>query len=79
MGAPAANILETKILVNITIPDDQRGARFMLADLKGFFLATLMDIDEYMKVQYKDFLADIKEQYALEKKVSKLGHIFYNR
>ena len=33
-GSPAANMLETKVLVNSTISDAKRGARFMSADLK---------------------------------------------
>ena len=36
-GAPAANMLETQILVNSTISESKQGARFMSADLKGFF------------------------------------------
>ena len=60
-GSPAANLIETKILVNSTISDAHKGAHFMSADLKDFFLATPMDSDEYMKVQYKLFPADIKK------------------
>ena len=36
-GAPAANMLETKILVNSTISDAKQGARFMSTDIKDFF------------------------------------------
>ena len=36
-GSPAANITETKILVNSVISDAKQGARFMSADLKDFF------------------------------------------
>ena len=36
-GSPAANMLETKVLVNSTISDAKRGSRFMSADLKDFF------------------------------------------
>ena len=35
-GAPAENMLETKILVNSTISDAKKGAQFMSADLKDF-------------------------------------------
>ena len=65
-GAPAENMLETKILVNSTISDANRGARFMSADLKDFFLATPMEGDEYMKVSYKHFPQDIRDQYRLD-------------
>ena len=74
-GSPAANMLETKILINSTISDAKRGARFMSADLKDFFLATPMEADEYMKVHYKHFPDDIRKRYKLDEKVTKYGHI----
>ena len=40
----AASLLETKILVNSTISDARKGARFMSLDHKDFFLATPMRI-----------------------------------
>ena len=36
-GSPAANMLETKILLNSVISDATKGARFLSADLKDFF------------------------------------------
>ena len=75
-GAPAANMLETKILVNSTISDAKQGARFMSADLKDFFLATPMEGNEYMKVPFKHFPPDIKQRYDLDSKVTESGHIF---
>ena len=76
VGSPAANMLETKVLVNSTISDAKRGARFMSTDLKDFFLATPMEGEEYMNDNYKHFPEDIRQQYGLENKVSKSGHIF---
>ena len=35
-GAPAASLLETKIIINSVISDAHRGARFMSCDLKDF-------------------------------------------
>ena len=75
-GSPAANMLETKVLVNSTISDAKQGARFMSADLKDFFLATPMEGEEYMKANYKHFPKDIRKQYDLENKVSSSGHIY---
>ena len=42
-GSPSANLLETKLLVNRTISDASKSARFMSVDLKDFFLATPME------------------------------------
>ena len=75
-GSPAANMLETKLILNSTISDAHRGARFMSADLKDFFLATPMEGDEYMKVKYKHFPADIRRRYNLQEKVTASDHIF---
>ena len=49
-GLPAGNLLETKVLLNSTISDATKGARFMTANIKDYFLATPMDKAEYMKV-----------------------------
>ena len=42
-GSPAANLLETKVMINSVISDAKAGARFMTADIKDYFLATPMD------------------------------------
>ena len=39
-GSPAANLVETKILVNSTISQAKDGTRFMSADIMDYFLAT---------------------------------------
>ena len=36
-AAPAANLLETKILLNSVISDSHKGAKFMTIDIKDFF------------------------------------------
>ena len=74
-GSPAASLLETKVLLNSTISDANRGARFMSLDLKDFFLATPMPIEEYMKVPLKYFPKDIVEKYKLINIVHN-NHIF---
>ena len=70
VGSPGANLMETKILVNSTISDASRGARFMSADIKDYFLATPMAQAEYMKVQYKHIPEDIQQLYKLDNKVT---------
>ena len=39
-GSPAATLLEAKFMLNSTISDADKGARFFVTDLKDFFLAT---------------------------------------
>jgi hypothetical protein len=36
-GSPAASLLETKLIINSTISDAERGARFLTADIKTIF------------------------------------------
>ena len=75
-GSPAANLLETKILINSVISDSDRGAKFMCADIKDHFLATPMDEPEYMRVQYKYIPEDIRVRYQLHSKVTPDGWIY---
>ena len=75
-GSPAASLVETKLTLNSTISDAHRGARFMSADLKDFFLATTMKEPEYMRIHYKYFPQEIKDQYNLANKVTEDGYIY---
>jgi hypothetical protein len=58
-GSPAASLLETKLLLNSTIPDADKGSRFMCADLKDHFLALPMKDPEFMQIKYNYFPEDI--------------------
>ena len=69
-GAPAANLLETKILINSVISDAAKGARFFSADVKDHFLATPMANPECMKVKFKHLPEDMCKKYHLHQKVT---------
>ena len=75
-GSPAASLVETKMTLNSVVSDAHRGARFMVADLKDFFLGTKMKDPEYMRIHYKYFPADVRAQYDLENKVAADGYIY---
>ena len=75
-GSPTANLLETKIIINSTISDAHRGARFMCADIKDHFLATPMQNPECMRVKCKHIPQDIRLKYNLAKKVTADGYIY---
>ena len=47
---PAANLLETKVLINSTILDADKEARFISADIKDHFFTTPIRDLEYMGV-----------------------------
>ena len=54
-GLPAASLLETKLILNSTIADAHKGARFLSADLKDHFLASPMEETEYMRIHSRYF------------------------
>ena len=75
-GSPAADLLETKILLNSTISNARKGARFMSLDIKDHFLATPMADPEYMRVRIKYIPPDIQDQYSIDKLVSNDGWVY---
>ena len=75
-GSPATDLLETKLLLNSTISDADRGARFMSSDLKDYFLGSPMSRPEYMKVHISKFPEDIILQYNLKAKMDTNGYIY---
>ena len=48
-------MIDTKIIVNSVISDANKGARFLGADLKDFFLGSKMDKPEYMRIPFEIF------------------------
>ena len=60
-SAPAASLLDSKIIFNSTILT--AGARFFCADVKDCFLNNPMSDYEYMKIQLRWFPQDIIDQY----------------
>ena len=75
-ASPAASLLETKIILNSTISDAVRGAKFITADIKDYFLATPMQRPEYMKVHIRYFPQEIISKYNLNDKVTDDNHIY---
>ena len=75
-GSPAANILETKLLINGTISDSKQGAWFMTADIKDYFLASPMEKPEYMKVHLRHIPLDIRSKYEINTKATPDGYVY---
>ena len=68
-SSPAANMLDTKILLNSIISDAKDGVRFMTLDLKDFFLYSTMPEAEYMRIPWKHVTNDIAQRYNLKEKL----------
>ena len=75
-GAPAASILETKILLNSVISDAAAGVKFASFDIKDFFLANPMDKSEYTRIMWKHIPKDIRKKYNLYDKKSQDGCVY---
>ena len=75
-ASPAASLIKTKLIINSTISDAHKGARFMAADLKDFFLNTPMPHPEFMKIYRKYLTQEIIDAYDLEKKLIADGYIY---
>ena len=75
-GSPTTDMVESKVLINSTISDGKKGARFCCADIRDMFLASPMARPEYMKVHYHHFPHDIRKRYKLDGKVHSDGYIY---
>ena len=64
-SSPTTNLTEVKLLLNSTISDARRGARFCSVDLKDFFLASHMQEPEYMRLHISFIPDDIIDRYGL--------------
>ena len=65
-GSPAADLIETKLMLNSVIYSSRKGARFMSLDIKNHFLATPMNNPEFMRVKYSHITADIIRRYSID-------------
>jgi hypothetical protein len=63
--SPAVGLTDTKLHLNSVISDAKKGARYGTADLKDFFLQSLMKIFQYMKVHKKYIPPEIIAEYNL--------------
>ena len=54
-SSPAANLLDTKLLINSTTSDNTKGAQFATIDIKDFFLQSTLPEEEYMRIHSKYF------------------------
>ena len=74
-ASPAASLLDTKLILNSTISDAHRGAKFLSADLKDHFLASPMDRPEYMRIPLDIFPPDIISKYNLDR-IAHNGYVY---
>ena len=75
-ASPAADILESKILINSVISDSHKGARFMTIDIKDFFLQSTLPQKEYLWIHSRYFTEYFISLYNLKDKIDKDGYVY---
>jgi hypothetical protein len=73
-GAPAANLIDTKIVLNSVV--STRNAKFMTTDIKDYFLNNPMKRFEYMKIPIRWIPQEIIDQYHLLDLVHTDGYVY---
>ena len=48
----------------------------MTLDIKDFFLQTIMERAEYMRIHSKYFLSDIREKYNIDDLIADDGYVY---
>jgi len=63
--SPAVGIVDTKLHLNSTISDADKGARYATCDIKDFFLGSKMKVFQYMKIHRRYVPQEISDEYNI--------------
>ena len=74
-AAPAANLLEAKLIFNSVI--STANAKFFTMDIKDFFLSSTMPKKEYMKMHLTEIPEDIINRYNMRDIQDKNGYVHF--
>ena len=73
-GTPTADLLTIELLPNNVISTP--GAKFMMPDIKDFYLTTPMEKPEFLRMNINHFPDDVVEQYQLRQKGDPKGYVY---
>ena len=73
-ASPTVSLIDVKLHLNSVISDAHRGARYIVVDIKNFYLGTPMGYYQYMKIHRKNIPQEILTQYELE--FDKDGYVY---
>ena len=76
-GTPTASLLTIILFFNSIVSTP--GAKFLGLDLKCFYLNTLIEIPEYMRMKLSTFPDDVIEHYKFKRKVDAKGFIYVKK
>ena len=74
-AAPAANLLEAKLIFNSTISTPNE--RFMTMDINDFFLSSTMPKAEYMQIHKSEITSDIITKYNMMDIIDNNGYVHF--
>ena len=74
--SPAVSLIETKMILNSVISDAAKGARFMTIDIKDYFLQSILEEPEFLRIHYRYFFDDIKKKYNIDSIVASDGFVY---
>ena len=75
-SSSAVFLIETKLILNSTISDSHKGARFFTIDIKDFFLQSYLDDPEYLRIRQKYFIEDIRAKYNIDDLVAEDSFVY---
>ena len=75
-SSPAASLIETKLLINSVISDSDKGAKFCTLDIKDYFLQSILEEPEYIRIHKIYFQPDICEKYNIESLVHTDDYVY---
>jgi hypothetical protein len=62
-SSPAVATTDSKIHINSTISDAKKGARYMVMDIKNFFLGTPLHYFQYLRIHASMIPQEIFDEY----------------
>ena len=76
-ASPTAALLDTKLIINSTISDHKKfGSKFCSIDIKDFFLQTVMEDPEFLRIHKRYFSPQFIAQYQLSALINKDGYVY---
>ena len=75
-SSPAVSVLDAKIHINSTISDAHRGARYLVLDIKNFYLGTPMTYYQYMRIPRALIPDEIINEYDLNTFIEEDNHLY---
>ena len=75
-SSPAVSMFNAKLHINSTISDAKKGARYLVVDIKNFYLGTPMNYYQYLRVKPDDIPQEIYNDPQYDIVVESDGYVY---